>query len=96
MCGGAIQRRTNVATRIGYEDPSQPFLHVNDDDWKDDPHDAEEYVETKSGKKLYFDDIEALAAEAEEGYDITRLLESIEQADAGRVQPRPESSRSKQ
>lgn len=85
ICGGVIVRRTNVAMRRGYEDEDQPMLHLREEDWENNPHNAQEYLETKSGKKLYYSDFVALADEAEKGYDITKLLDKANKVDAKRT-----------
>jgi hypothetical protein len=37
-CGGPIMRRTNVGRPEG--DPEAPWLHVHDEDWIGNPHEA--------------------------------------------------------
>jgi hypothetical protein len=40
VCGGAAHRRFNASVRIGYEDAAQPLLHLNQEDWGDNPHEV--------------------------------------------------------
>lgn len=47
-CGGALMRRTNVGLAPDQDDPSQPWLHVSEDDWRDNPHDAVPAVESEA------------------------------------------------
>lgn len=51
-CAGPVHRRTNVAAPDGMDDPTQPWLHLNEADWASDPHPATPAVCRHCGQAL--------------------------------------------
>lgn len=88
VCGGPIHQST---VGSGFNRPV--WVHLNDEDWVDNPHNAEservrtydaqgephdDVLITKTGKVLMEADLQRFAEEAEQGYEVLGLEEAQE------------------